>query len=129
MSETAHTAAGDHAGTGTAETKPIRDFTLRSAFALAFSDVSPIVGIYSVLAISLIAAGPAGAGDRLARDWLGPEPAGETSRGLRPAGKSRPPTRRAPITPSVSPVTPQRPGPVILETSRCWSTPNPPRSL
>ena len=27
---------------------PVRDFTLRSAFALAFSDVSPIVGIYSV---------------------------------------------------------------------------------
>ena len=24
---------------------PVRDFTLRSAFALAFSDVSPIVGI------------------------------------------------------------------------------------
>jgi amino acid transporter len=42
--------------TETAE--PVRDFTLRSAFALAFSDVSPIVGIYSVLAISLIAAGP-----------------------------------------------------------------------
>jgi amino acid transporter len=39
-------------------TEPVRDFTLRSAFALAFSDVSPIVGIYSVLAISLIAAGP-----------------------------------------------------------------------
>lgn len=38
--------------------QPVRDFTLRSAFALAFSDVSPIVGIYSVLAISLIAAGP-----------------------------------------------------------------------
>src|SRR5258708_36251758 len=38
---------------------PVRDFTLRSAFALAFSDVSPIVGIYSVFAIGLIAAGPA----------------------------------------------------------------------
>jgi amino acid transporter len=38
---------------------PVRDFTLRSAFALAFSDVSPIVGIYSVFAICLIAAGPA----------------------------------------------------------------------
>lgn len=38
---------------------PVRDFTLRSAFALAFSDVSPIVGIYSVFAIGLAAAGPA----------------------------------------------------------------------
>ena len=38
---------------------PVRDFTLRSAFALAFSDVSPIVGIYSVFAIGLVTAGPA----------------------------------------------------------------------
>src|SRR5258708_38994430 len=38
---------------------PVRDFTLRSAFALAFSDVSPIVGIYSVFFIGLLAAGPA----------------------------------------------------------------------
>jgi amino acid transporter len=38
---------------------PVRDFTLRSAFALAFSDVSPIVGIYSVFFLCLITAGPA----------------------------------------------------------------------
>src|SRR6266699_4219452 len=38
---------------------PVRDFTLRSAFALAFSDVSPIVGIYSVFGIGLLTAGPA----------------------------------------------------------------------
>ena len=38
---------------------PVRDFNLRSAFALAFSDVSPIVGIYSIFAIGLVAAGPA----------------------------------------------------------------------
>ncbi len=38
---------------------PVRDFNLRSAFALAFSDVSPIVGIYSVFFIGLLAAGPA----------------------------------------------------------------------
>jgi amino acid transporter len=37
----------------------MRDFSLGSAFALAFSDISPIVGIYSVFAISLLAAGPA----------------------------------------------------------------------
>lgn len=40
-------------------TTPVRDFTLGSAFALAFSDVSPIVGIYSVFALGLAAAGPA----------------------------------------------------------------------
>ena len=38
---------------------PVRDFTLRSAFALAFSDVSPIVGIYSVFALGLATGGPA----------------------------------------------------------------------
>src|SRR5258706_6346539 len=38
---------------------PVRDFTLRSAFALAFSDVSPIVGIYSVFGLCLVVAGPA----------------------------------------------------------------------
>lgn len=38
---------------------PVRDFNLRSAFALAFSDVSPIVGIYSVFFIGVVAAGPA----------------------------------------------------------------------
>lgn len=37
----------------------MRDFNIWSAFALAFSDISPIVGIYSVFAISLLAAGPA----------------------------------------------------------------------
>jgi amino acid transporter len=38
---------------------PVRDFKFRSAFALAFSDVSPIVGIYSVFALGLAVAGPA----------------------------------------------------------------------
>lgn len=38
---------------------PLREFRLRSAFALAFSDVSPIVGLYSVFAIGIVAAGPA----------------------------------------------------------------------
>jgi len=38
---------------------PARDFTLRSAFALSFSDISPIVGIYAVFAICIVAAGPA----------------------------------------------------------------------
>ncbi len=38
--------------------QPVRDFGLGSAFALAFSDISPIVGIYSVFSISLLAAGP-----------------------------------------------------------------------
>ncbi|MGH3275831.1 MAG: APC family permease [Streptosporangiaceae bacterium] len=57
MSELASTGLNGSATSPQAPT-PVRDFTLRSAFALAFSDVSPIVGIYSVLAISLIAAGP-----------------------------------------------------------------------
>jgi len=57
MSETASTGLPEPAITEQ-DRQPLRDFTLRSAFALAFSDVSPIVGIYSVLAISLIAAGP-----------------------------------------------------------------------
>src|SRR5215813_3032044 len=39
--------------------RPVRDFKLRSAFALSFCDLSPIVGIYTVFAISLVAAGPA----------------------------------------------------------------------
>lgn len=38
---------------------PARDFTLRSAFALSFSDISPIVGIYAVFAICIVEAGPA----------------------------------------------------------------------
>src|SRR5437667_1887536 len=41
------------------ERRPVRDFKLRSAFALSFCDQSPIVGIYTIFAISLIAAGPA----------------------------------------------------------------------
>ena len=35
--------------------RPVRDFKLRSAFALSFCDQSPIVGIYTIFAISLIA--------------------------------------------------------------------------
>src|SRR5215469_15623666 len=41
------------------EKRPVRDFKFRSAFALSFADLSPIVGIYTVFAISLLAAGPA----------------------------------------------------------------------
>ncbi|MDQ6841742.1 MAG: APC family permease [Actinomycetota bacterium] len=37
---------------------PAREFKFSSAFALAFSDISPIVGIYSVFAISIVLAGP-----------------------------------------------------------------------
>jgi amino acid transporter len=58
MAETAHRGGPGPANTGDSTT-PARDFTLRSAFALSFSDISPIVGIYSVFAIGLIAAGPA----------------------------------------------------------------------
>jgi len=41
------------------ERRPVRDFKFRSAFALSFADLSPIVGIYTVFAIGLVAAGPA----------------------------------------------------------------------
>jgi amino acid transporter len=41
------------------EQRPVRDFKFRSAFALSFADLSPIVGIYTVFAIGLVAAGPA----------------------------------------------------------------------
>jgi amino acid transporter len=41
------------------ERRPVRDFKFRSAFALSFCDLSPIVGIYTIFAISLVAAGPA----------------------------------------------------------------------
>src|SRR6059036_3586746 len=44
---------------GPLERRPVRDFKLRSAFGLSFADLSPIVGIYTVFAISLAAAGPA----------------------------------------------------------------------
>jgi amino acid transporter len=36
-----------------------QQYTLRSAFALAFSDVSPIVGLYGVFALGVVTAGPA----------------------------------------------------------------------
>jgi amino acid transporter len=61
MPDTANTGLPGPAGTGPdgpGTATPARDFTLRSAFALSFSDISPIVGIYSVFAIGLIAAGP-----------------------------------------------------------------------
>jgi amino acid transporter len=54
MSELKNTTAPPVAG----HDQPVRDFGFGSAFALAFSDISPIVGIYSVFAISLTTAGP-----------------------------------------------------------------------
>jgi amino acid transporter len=39
--------------------QPVKEFGLRSAFALSFADLSPIVGIYTVFAIGIVAAGPA----------------------------------------------------------------------
>jgi amino acid transporter len=41
------------------EPRPVREFKLRSAFALSFADLSPIVGIYTVFALGLVVAGPA----------------------------------------------------------------------
>src|ERR1700758_3075995 len=45
--------------TVTSQDQPVREFGLWSAFALAFSNISPIVGIYSVFTICLTTAGPA----------------------------------------------------------------------
>jgi amino acid transporter len=39
--------------------QPVKEFGLRSAFALSFADLSPIVGIYTVFSIGIVAAGPA----------------------------------------------------------------------
>ena len=44
--------------TVTSEDQPVREFGLWSAFALAFSNISPIVGIYSVFTLCLTTAGP-----------------------------------------------------------------------
>jgi len=41
------------------ERKPVKEFGLRSAFALSFADLSPIVGVYTVFGIGIVAAGPA----------------------------------------------------------------------
>jgi amino acid transporter len=41
------------------ERRPVREFKFRHAFGLSFADLSPIVGIYTVFAIGLVAAGPA----------------------------------------------------------------------
>jgi len=46
------------AGTGT-EHQLHQSFTFRSAFALAFADVSPIVALYTIFGLGLFAAGPA----------------------------------------------------------------------
>jgi amino acid transporter len=59
MSEIANPSSAVPSPTTEDSGGPTRDFTLWSAFALAFSDVSPIVGIYGIFAISLVAGGPA----------------------------------------------------------------------
>src|SRR5258708_35695876 len=41
------------------ERQPVSAFKFRSAITLSFTDLSPIVGIYTVFAIGLVAAGPA----------------------------------------------------------------------
>jgi 2-hydroxycyclohexanecarboxyl-CoA dehydrogenase len=51
MSETANPSLTEQANADLSAT-PARDFTLRSAFALSFSDISPIVAISSELALA-----------------------------------------------------------------------------
>src|ERR1700681_2431781 len=36
----------------------LREFTLSSAFSLAFAFISPIVGLYSIFSLGLVMAGP-----------------------------------------------------------------------
>src|SRR5438105_5324172 len=59
MTDIPSTAARGSVAADLPEQRPVRDFKLRSAFALSFADQSPIVGIYTVFAIGLVAAGPA----------------------------------------------------------------------
>ncbi|GBQ42998.1 amino acid transporter [Acidocella aminolytica 101 = DSM 11237] len=44
---------------GAKPNEPVKEFGLWSAFTLGFSNISPILGIYSVFSISLMSAGPA----------------------------------------------------------------------
>ena len=59
MTEIPNTDVPDTVPADPSAKRPVRDFRLRSAFALSFADLSPIVGIYTVFAIGLVAAGPA----------------------------------------------------------------------
>ena len=59
MTDIPNTGAPATVAPAQSERRPVRDFKLRSAFALSFADLSPIVGIYTIFAISLVAAGPA----------------------------------------------------------------------
>jgi amino acid transporter len=62
MTSSAQTALAGPPGPGidTEATGGLKQqYNLRSAFALAFSDVSPIVGMYGVFALGVITAGPA----------------------------------------------------------------------
>ena len=54
-------SASNAAGSATGKPQPevlLREFTLATAFALAFGFISPIVGLYSILGLGLSAAGP-----------------------------------------------------------------------
>src|SRR5919206_5009645 len=59
MDSTSSESAGVGHDEVTGEHRLSQGFTFRSAFALAFADISPIVALYAIFTLALFAAGPA----------------------------------------------------------------------
>jgi amino acid transporter len=59
MSSTAGEPSGTVHGEVVEEHRLSKGFTFRSAFALAFADISPIVALYAIFTLALFSAGPA----------------------------------------------------------------------
>ncbi len=59
MSSTAGESSGIVHGEVVEEHRLSKGFTFRSAFALAFADISPIVALYAIFTLALFSAGPA----------------------------------------------------------------------
>jgi len=59
MSSTADESRGTAHEEVVEEHRLSKGFTFRSAFALAFADISPIVALYAIFTLALFSAGPA----------------------------------------------------------------------